>query len=537
MQRSAKRYKSSASKAKQARAIGAKLSAQFPTSQYGKMYSQRYTQAGIDHFGATAKTANEAQTYNRKSTGYTGHGGYFTDVAKDMSTAYKTVMPRSWRKAVVKTGMKYAGSGGYNMLVNPTVHSAVIQRGDETQSITITNREYIGDLMCPGTTQEASAPAFGFSNTGYSINPGLQNVFPWLSQLAANYDEYKFDQLVFEYHPTISETSTSINGQPGQVMLCTNYNASAPLFSDKESMVQYHGGQSDRLTEMCVHGVECDPAKVSNQKRYVRTSPVIVGQDLKTYDLGTFQLAFTNVPWPYQGSTAGELWVYYTVTLMVPKLGVNRGNLIQTDIFLQDVPPSATVGTQIPILNMFSSSPQPLYLSGQQNNIGSSVYNLSGGSTMIFQVRLPPSLNGSFQLMFRLQGLSLASTGAAVAPSSLFGRAVVEYAGTCTGVNDIYADGDVEQGVPGNYTSTNGSGTVASNTTVVVAHFNVKSANSNVNNAVQITIGSANAVNLYCFQSGYISVTERNPGFQTSNTIQQPTWVNASGMVIPTVYG
>lgn len=53
--------------------------------------------------------------------------------------------------------------------------------------------------------------------------------------------------------------------------MATNYNASAQPFSDKESMIQYHGGISRRMTEKLVHGVECDPKKSSGSEgKYTR---------------------------------------------------------------------------------------------------------------------------------------------------------------------------------------------------------------------------------------------------------------------------
>ncbi len=94
--------------------------------------------------------------------------------------------------------------------------------------------------------------------------------------------------------------------------MATNYNASAQPFSDKESMIQYHGGISRRMTEKLVHGVECDPKKSSGSEgKYTRVG-LPVGQDLKTYDLGLFQIAFQNVPSAFFYQQVGELWVSYT---------------------------------------------------------------------------------------------------------------------------------------------------------------------------------------------------------------------------------
>ena len=60
-------------------------------------------------------------------------------------------------------------------------------------------------------------------------------------------------------------------------------------------MMQYHGGQSGRLTDDLVHGIECDPGKsVGDMHKYVRSDPV--QDDLKSYDHGKFNFAIANMP-------------------------------------------------------------------------------------------------------------------------------------------------------------------------------------------------------------------------------------------------
>jgi len=148
--------------------------------------------------------------------------------------------------------------------------------------------------------------------------------------------------------------------------MCTNYNAAAAPFQDKGVMMEYAHAQSCKVTEHMVHGVECDPHKNAGSAiLYTRNNPVIQNQDIKTYDLGLFQIAIANSPPAYANLPIGELWVQYTVKIRKPKLFSTRGLDVNKDAFYQ----STTNGTTgMTISNWFGTN-GPV-MSAQQNNIG-----------------------------------------------------------------------------------------------------------------------------------------------------------------------
>lgn len=198
---------------------------------------------------------------------------------------------------------------------------------DETGRITVTRREYVMRVIAP--TDPGS-----FSNTQFAINPGLRGVFAWLSQIAANYDEYSLQHLVFNYKPVISKASQS--GSMGSVLLAANYNAGAPKFESFREMAEYMGAMEMRICDEGWFGVECDHRKHGSQPiEYIRTGAVPAGQDVKTYDLGTFQLATSDVDavsYP-AGTLLGHLYVEYKVVLGKPKLFSALGKNILQDRF------------------------------------------------------------------------------------------------------------------------------------------------------------------------------------------------------------
>lgn len=324
-------------RAKIARAINARINSRFPYRSYGRSYSKRGVAGSPSMlaYGDSWKTATPAQRAARKEYGYYGRGGIIADLGKAGGAALGAMvggpsgaslggaaggfLAGKLENKVCGRGL-YSGRGAYdaNSLVtgpNISTRPSIMfeSPNDESGTLVLTNKEYIGDVYGPDTSD--------FTNTAYDLNPGLLLNFPFLAQFAQNFEEYEFVQVVFEYHSTVDASSTNNpNGNTGTVIMATNYNVSLPKFQDKEQMIQYHGGVSGRMTDNLIHGVECEPSKSAGAaQKYIRTG-IPLNQDLKTYDLGKFQIAFQNIPASYFNQQVGELWVSYKVKLAKPRL-------------------------------------------------------------------------------------------------------------------------------------------------------------------------------------------------------------------------
>ena len=265
--------------------------------------------------------------------------------------------------------------------------------GDETGSILVSKKEYICDIYGPGES---------FNVQSFELNPGLESTFPWLSQIAQNYDEYDFKQLMFTYRSTTTDIGTTSNGQCGTCIMATNYNAAAPPFGDKVVMMEYDAAMSCKLTESMRHGIECDPNKLSGSEgKYVRNNPVVLNQDLKTYDHGLFQLGIANSPGSgtvpplggFYNQSVGELWVSYTVELRKPKFYASRGLGISEDIYVSNTGESILQ----PMGNLLT------LLSGQQNNINCQITQPFANWTTI---TFPASYAGFIEIKFCMEGIT-----------------------------------------------------------------------------------------------------------------------------------
>jgi hypothetical protein len=189
----------------------------------------------------------------------------------------------------------------------------------------VSRREYVTRVVAPAVPGD-------FSNTSYSINPGLSGVFAWLSQIASNFEEYEFWGLVFSYQPVISTATTT--GAMGSVVVACNYNAGAPKFKSFREMVEYQGAIESRICDPIEFGIECDPAKnAGHDMEYVRSGAVPNGEDIKSYDIGTFQFATSDVSAAYTaGTLLGHVYVEYKIRLGKPKLYSALGKNIMTDL-------------------------------------------------------------------------------------------------------------------------------------------------------------------------------------------------------------
>lgn len=213
---------------------------------------------------------------------------------------------------------KLMGSGDYE--VNTSVNSLFrmdalpsASFGEDSSTVRIRRREFISDVLAPSTPGT-------FTNYAYPLNAGMRATFPYLSQIAANYEEFCFDGLVFEFISSASPYITS--SSLGTVIASMEYNASSPPFANKYTMENSAFAISTRLDKNLMYGVEC--AKGSNAQNcyYIRQGASSL--PLTTTDLGTFQLALAPSASVPASAVLGELWVTYDVVVKRPVLSPSR---------------------------------------------------------------------------------------------------------------------------------------------------------------------------------------------------------------------
>lgn len=166
--------------------------------------------------------------------------------------------------------------------------------------ITVTHTEWVEKVEVGNVLFAPSIDKF--------INPGLPGSFPWLSNIANNYETYCFESMRFRYVPRCP-TSTA-----GTVMMHMDYDCLDDVPTSESRLMNSHravSGPSWAALELV-----CDVADLKKwPQRYTRKGEHVV-PDQKTYDVGRFSLCTEGVGL----QSLGSLFIDYTVTLMTPQL-------------------------------------------------------------------------------------------------------------------------------------------------------------------------------------------------------------------------
>jgi len=215
--------------------------------------------------------------------------------------------------------VKYiTGFGDYSLQENTLMTGGMsppdVKNSVDTGGFIVRHREYIADIL--GT--------IAFTNTTFSINPGLEGSFPWLSQIAQSFEEYAIRGMIFEYKSMSASAaiSASANTALGTVIMATQYNSLNNAFTDKKTMENYQFANSSKPNESFIHPIECKMNQTPLARMYTRDGTPTTG-DLRFYDLGTFQIATQGQI--VNGGVMGELWCSFEVELYKPKLVSSLG--------------------------------------------------------------------------------------------------------------------------------------------------------------------------------------------------------------------
>lgn len=213
------------------------------------------------------------------------------------------------------------GFGGYKIQANSLIPEAgappkVRNTGNE---FVVSHREYLTDIFSASGAANSISP---FALQNYFINPGLASTLPWVSRIAAQFEQYRIQGMLFEFKSMFSDAVVTSNGALGNIILATEYNAAQPNFQSKVQMENMEFAQSCKPSTSVIHPIECKRSQNVLNELYVRTGNVLAGEDVKMYDFGNFQIATQGIPLGGAGAAVnlGELWVSYEIAFLKPKI-------------------------------------------------------------------------------------------------------------------------------------------------------------------------------------------------------------------------
>lgn len=215
---------------------------------------------------------------------------------------------RDFGGGALQTVAKLFGHGDYSAA--PTSNSVLAGQANATfknegRGLRVCHREFITDVVS----------STAFVNRSLPINPALPSTFPFLSQIARLFENYKMDGLVFEYVSS-SGMVTNTSSALGTVIMATDFNSYGSPFANKQAMESYEWAISAVPYQSFAHCVECAPGERHTNTLFTREGAY--EGSLLDYDLGKFQYA--TVGQPTDGGVLGELWVTYDVVLYKPRI-------------------------------------------------------------------------------------------------------------------------------------------------------------------------------------------------------------------------
>lgn len=181
-----------------------------------------------------------------------------------------------------------------------------------SRNVRIQHRECFGAVSSPTN-------AINFNSSTYSINPGNEVLFPWLSSIASNYEKYKIHGAVVYFESSSSDYAAS--GALGNVIIATNYNSAEIPWSDDISMLNSEFAVAGKPSFNLAHPLECSPLYGGQDDYlYVRDAAAISGSttvDPRLYDFGLLQVATRGLS-AAVGTELGRLWVTYDIEFVRP---------------------------------------------------------------------------------------------------------------------------------------------------------------------------------------------------------------------------
>lgn len=229
-------------------------------------------------------------------------GGYYSSDI-DLATA-KGLGPYVVRKNSL-TGDIESGGG-----------PPIIRNSKSGEAVIISHREYLKDITAGGLGENNTS---AFKLEKWDINPGNPKLFPWLSFLAQNFQEYELRGMIVEVKTMSSDFST--NQQMGTLFGATDYNLYNKDPSTKQQIEMLEYSNSCKPSRSLVLPIECEPANNGDTHKFIAVNSKYNGGDKNLYDWGNLFIGSQGLP--ETNGVIGELWISYEVAFFKPILKQN----------------------------------------------------------------------------------------------------------------------------------------------------------------------------------------------------------------------
>lgn len=205
------------------------------------------------------------------------------------------------------------GLGSYqisnNSLLSEGNQPPKVSNSPDSKSFIIKHREYLMDVV-------TSSSANTFKVDKFNVNPGDSSTFPYLANIACNFQEWVPRGIIFEFESTSSEAIASgTNTALGSVTMASNYESEQVEFSSLPVMLNTEYTCTGKPSQNIMHPIECAPSQNVFMNGY------FVSNGTDTVDTRELQpCEFYIATSGFQGTsvTVGRLWISYEIHLRKP---------------------------------------------------------------------------------------------------------------------------------------------------------------------------------------------------------------------------
>jgi len=185
-----------------------------------------------------------------------------------------------------------------------------------SDGIYVTHREFIGNLLV-GTTNFALV-------VDEWINPGNVTLFPWMANIAKNYEDYTILTMMIHYVPLCPTTTL------GQVVMQIDYDASDQTPISLSAMLNSQNAVTFApYAEKKLFSTRQQLNKAYKSRFVDAAEQIPPNTDPKTLHAGILYVVTEGVE---SGTTCGALWIEYQIHLKTPQ--VKSGAQDESDAFL-----------------------------------------------------------------------------------------------------------------------------------------------------------------------------------------------------------
>jgi len=238
-------------------------------------------------------------------------------IAEEMKNKKNKNLNKSSIKAVAKQLVDKAvhapaAKGTQNLKKVPQIGVRMAARPRPSRKTSTSFRGGKSEVVMLVKHTEMVGPLTGtsaFNIVSFIINPSNSTLFPWLSQMAPNFQKYRFRKLWLEFQ-TDSSTATS-----GKVVMSADFSVTDPTPSSRILQMQAHC----RAGTPAWKDITLRLDKFDLEDRgdlFIIGAALPANSDLKTYHLGNL---FVSTQGMGSNTEVGDLHVHYEVELISPQ--------------------------------------------------------------------------------------------------------------------------------------------------------------------------------------------------------------------------